>query len=92
MENGYCVTSSGRDQNRGVVTISRRDGGSADAQAECLKSCQATPGATGCEVIYNRGNRGCYVHKGDIARGNNRANHKCWVFSKCKPGISQMYQ
>ena len=50
-----------------------------------MKLCQATPGATGCEVIKKPGG-GCYVHTAPIAKGNNVADHACWVFSKCNKG------
>ena len=56
----------------------------ASAQRECLKHCQFFQFATGCEVIWNQGNRGCYAHTKEVARGNGHDNHFCWVFSKCK--------
>lgn len=34
-------------------------------------------------MIWNQGNRGCYVHTQAVARGNGAAHHRCWVFSKC---------
>merc|ERR1711862_85986 len=39
------------------------------------------PGATGCEVIWDQGNRGCYVHTAEVERGNGVARHQCWIFS-----------
>ena len=54
------------------------------AQATCLDLCKKRAGATGCEVIWDQGNRGCYVHTQTVAKGNGVAKHMCWVFSKCK--------
>ena len=81
------MRSSGWDQNGGVIKVNSADGNTAQAQAECLKHCHDRAGATGCEVIWSRGNRGCYIHTRDIAYGNGRGNHMCWVFSKCKTGM-----
>ena len=83
-ERGYCVTSSGRDQNSGVKKLNNLDGDTLERQEQCLKLCRSVPGVTGCEVIWDQGNRGCYAHTQDVARGNGEARHACWVFSKCK--------
>ena len=87
-EKGFCVTSSGSDQNEGVIIINSIDGNTEESQLECLNICLAYPGSTGCEVIWNQNNRGCYIHTKPIARGNLVNNHYCWVFSKCYKGIS----
>ena len=83
-QNGFCVTSTGRDQNSGVVKLNGLDTGTAQAQAACLRLCKARQGATGCEAIWGQGNRGCYVHTQEVARGNGARNHACWVFAKRK--------
>ena len=55
----------------------------------CVRACACAcvpceyTGATGCEVIWDRPNRGCYVMTQPVARGNFVARHSCWVFSKC---------
>ena len=85
-ENGFCVLSNGGDQNSGVIKINSIDGNTDSAQAECLKRCRARSDATGCEVIWNQSNRGCYIHTSTVAKGNNANNHYCWVFSKCRKG------
>jgi len=41
--------------------------------------CAKVPGVTACEAIKNQGNRGCYAHTREVARGNGRRNHSCWV-------------
>jgi hypothetical protein len=84
IEKGFCVKSNGGDQNAGVIKLDSLDGNTAGRQASCLKRCRARQNATGCEVIWNQGNRGCYVHTASIARGNKVVRHMCWVFSKCK--------
>merc|ERR1712115_327451 len=83
MERGFCVKRNGHDQNHGVVKLNGLDGNTAQRQRKCLKMCLARRGATGCEVIWHQGNRGCYVHTREVARGNNAPRHRCWIFSKC---------
>lgn len=82
-EAGYCVKNNGKDQNSGVVKLNKIDGNTQNAQEECLSLCQAHPGATGCEIIWSLGSRGCYAHTKEVARGNGKNNHSCWVFSSC---------
>merc|ERR1712072_349175 len=84
IEKGFCVTNRGGDQDGGVIKVNSANGKSHHAQASCLRKCQARKGATGCEVIWHQGNRGCYIHTKPIARGNRVARHMCWVFSKCR--------
>jgi len=83
-EKGFCVLSNGADQNSGVIKLDSVDGNSVGQQQSCLSRCLANPRSTGCEVIWDQSNRGCYVHTQSIARGNGVARHLCWVFSKCK--------
>ena len=83
IEKGFCVLPNGGDQNSGVIKLNSVDGNTQQAQSTCLKLCRQRVGATGCEVIWNQGNRGCYVHTNTVARGNKAARHMCWVFSKC---------
>ena len=58
-------------------------GSSNDARLGCLERCKTVKGATGCEVIWNQWNKGCYVHTAEVARGNGVGNHYCWVMAKC---------
>ena len=88
IEHGFCVRSNNGDQNSGVIKLNNVDGNTAQAQATCLRLCKSYTHATGCEVIWHQGNRGCYVHTRDIARGNGVARHMCWVFSKCKQSVN----
>ena len=76
--------SSGADQNSGVKKLNSVDGNTIQAQQECLRLCSLVHGATGCEVIWDQGNRGCYAHTQDISHGNGVDRHFCWVFSKAK--------
>jgi len=85
MEKGFCVTSTGKDQNTGVVKVNAIDGNTGTAQSECLQACQAKKGATGCEVIWSQSNRGCYIHTQPIAKGNGVNRHSCWVFPQTSP-------
>ena len=74
-ENGFCVLSNGADQNNGVKKsdplILNGD--------QCLKWCESQKDLTGCEFIWNQGNKGCYAHHESVSRGNGRANHYCWI-------------
>ena len=84
IEKGFCVLPNGGDQNGGVIKLNNVDGDTEQAQATCLDLCKKRADATGCEVIWHQGNRGCYVHTQTVARGNGAARHMCWIFSKCK--------
>ena len=81
-EKGFCVLSNGEDQDSGVKKLNSVDGNTTQAQQECLKLCASVHGVTGCEVIWNLGNKGCYAHTQDISHGNGDDRHFCWVFSK----------
>jgi len=83
-EDGFCVKSNGADQNSGVIKKNSNQGNKVAAQEACLKICSEHKGATGCEVIWDQSNRGCYIQTQPIAKGNGVPRHYCWVFSKCK--------
>jgi len=85
VEPGYCVRADGADQNDGVFKVDESNDGSEQNQQDCLWRCRnQVPGATGCELIWDRDNHGCYAHTQSIDRGNGDDQHKCWVFSKCQ--------
>jgi len=86
-EAGFCVKQDGRDQNSGVIKLNDLDGNTVRRQEDCLKLCLARPGVTGCEVIWNQGNRGCYAHTQPVSRGNNVDRHKCWICDQ-KPALT----
>ena len=83
-EDGFCIKQDGRDQNSRVKKLNSFDGKAIERQEQCVELCKRENEATGCEVIWGQGNRGCYVHKAEIARGNGGDRHYCWVFSRCK--------
>ena len=84
-ENGFCVDANNGDVKDGVIKINSGDYLTPDAEQSCLKLCKSYKGATGCETIWNQGNKGCYIHTNPaIVKGNGATNHHCWVFSKCK--------
>jgi len=87
MEPGFCVMANGTDQNEGVIKLNEVDGNTPEAQATCLDLCQEEEGATGCEVIWDQSNRGCYAHTSEVDRGNKANNHTCWIFSKCQDEV-----
>ena len=85
-ELGFCVKSTGLDQNSGVQKIDSNDEDTLERQEQCLISCKSVTGATGCEVIWGERHSGCYAHTQEIASGNGVGRHYCWVFSKCNEG------
>jgi hypothetical protein len=78
-QKGYCVTSTGRDQNSGVKKLNNLDINTNERRMECLGLCSQVKGATACEGIWSQGNRGCYAHTQPVARGNGRDRHICWT-------------
>ena len=78
-EAGFCVTADGSDQNAGVIRLQYGDFNTPEAELVCLQMCACYVGATGCEMIWNQSNRGCYVHTQPIARGNGAGRHSCYV-------------
>jgi hypothetical protein len=85
-EKGFCVRGDGIDQNAGVIKLDQVDyGPSIDKLKECLDMCIAFSEkayVTGCESIWDQGNRGCYVHTSSVAKGNNVDMHQCWIVKK----------
>ena len=79
---GFCLDSYGNDQNGGVVKLRGGDFGPSEAkQMECVEKCIAASAVrkvTGCEAIWNQGNRGCYIHTKEVERGNGSDKHSCW--------------
>lgn len=80
---GYCLDSSGNDQNTGVVQIYGGDFGPDESlQMDCLDRCNkasAVRRITGCEAIWWQNNRGCYIHTKEIAFSRNNDRHSCWI-------------
>ena len=56
-QQGYCVTSWGKDQNSGVKKLDSLDGNNKNRQEQCLKKCRSVAGVTGCELIWDTANR-----------------------------------
>ena len=81
MEDGYCLDIDGEDQNERVIQLDMNMG-EGHLFMTCLQLCLAHPGATGCEVIWNEDNHGCYLHTSEVALGSGSDNHKCWILSK----------
>jgi len=77
---GFCVKGNGADQNHGVIKLNSVNGNTEESQELCLYKCKDTSGAfTGCEIIWDQSNRGCYRHTGEVARGNGVGRHFCWI-------------
>jgi len=81
-QQGFCVKSNGGDQNSGVIKLDSNGGYSEARRDECYWKCKAATAAvkTGCELIWNQGNQGCYLHTSTVDHGNKVRNHKCWIF------------
>ena len=64
-----------RQQNAGVIKVNSVNGNSVDAQKICMAACLNHKGATGCEVIWDQSNRGCYIHTSKVIDHGNRVPH-----------------
>ena len=74
---GFCL-SNGNDQNSGVIKLDAANGGSSVREAQCLADCKEhSADWTGCEVIWDQGNQGCYVHTEHVNSANSVDRHKC---------------
>jgi len=86
-QKGFCVLSNNRDQNSGVKLLEAGDfldkkfEKDEDKVAHCLHlcACHKEDPVTGCEMIWNQSNRGCYVHTDFIAKGNGVERHSCYL-------------
>merc|ERR1719206_31238 len=72
-ELGWCLDSSGNDQNSGTVSL-----GLKSSMDQCLYDCKKTAGATGCEYSRNY----CSVHTQDVASGSGHSSHQCYVLTE----------
>jgi len=80
-EDGFCVKADNRDQNSGVIKLSSIDtDDEGDLHKKCLEMCATYIGVTGCEMIWDQGNRGCYAHTDEIDGGGNGVDrHSCYL-------------
>jgi len=80
-QNGFCVRSNGSDQNAGVEKLHTMDYyDEGDRHKQCLEMCAAVVGVTGCEMIWDQDNRGCYAHTDNIdGGGNGKVRHSCYL-------------
>jgi len=82
VETGWCVNADNIYPDRGVKKINSINGNTEEAQRECLQTCLDHEGATGCQVIWDQENRGCYIMTGIIDHGNGSDLHLCWLFNE----------
>merc|ERR1712028_44333 len=74
---GFCM-SNANDQNSGVTTLDGGDYEGNTREAQCLAQCKEhSADWTGCEMIWDQSNRGCYVHTEHVNYANNVDKHKC---------------
>merc|ERR1712232_1513540 len=79
-QDGFCVKANGGDQNSGVKKVLTGNYGKTNESKQlCLEECSKYPEATGCEMIWDQGNKGCYVHTQEVARGNGAKRHYCYL-------------
>jgi hypothetical protein len=75
---GFCVTHNNNDQNSGVTKLDGGDYEGNTREAQCLAQCKEhSADWTGCEVIWDQNNKGCYVHTEHVNSANNVDKHKC---------------
>merc|ERR1712028_101958 len=74
---GFCM-SNADDQNNGVTKLDGSNYEGNTKEALCLAQCKEhSADWTGCEVIWDQGNAGCYVHTEHVNSANSVARHKC---------------
>merc|ERR1712195_88439 len=74
---GFCL-SNGNDQNSGVTKLDEGNYEGNTKEAQCLAQCkERSADWTGCEVIWDQGNAGCYVHTEHVNSANSYVRHKC---------------
>ena len=73
------MKANNHDQNSGVVKLNSINGNTQSAKDACLKRCLSYSTATGCEIIWDQTNRGCYLHTDHVARGSGYIRHGCWI-------------
>jgi hypothetical protein len=81
-QDGFCVKADGVDQNSGVILLDGLDGypDDGDLHKECLEMCAVVIGVTGCEMIWDQNNKGCYAHTDNInGGGNGVVRHSCYL-------------
>ena len=49
----------------------------------CLEACLSQTDVTGC--MFHPATKTCGTHSKGVADGDDDADFKCWVFSRCKP-------
>jgi len=81
---GYCTVNR-EDQNSGVLKVSSQNMNSDNIREQCLDVCKTVPGATGCEVVWDLINQGCYVHTQRITEASGAARHYCAIFGSSTP-------
>jgi hypothetical protein len=80
---GACANKLGIEQQDGVIKLLNGDFSTEAEQRRCLQTCQALEGATGCQVVWNSGQRGCYAHTATVDSHTQSSRHVCWIFSEC---------
>ena len=84
-ERGICANNNGLHVRYGMKTLDRLDVHTSNREDDCLRKCSYVAGVTGCELIWNSKDAGCYAHTAIyITQGNGEGGHACWVFSKCR--------
>jgi len=79
-QSGFCVDDDGADIKKNVYKLDSLDGNDQERHEECLAKCRSA-GGTGCELVWGRWNKGCYVHTRTVAAGSGRSNYMCWGFN-----------
>merc|ERR1712080_238246 len=59
--------------------VYRASGSDYWSESQCINWCNQYSFGTGCELIRNQANRGCYLHTEAVSKGNGVANHYCWI-------------
>ena len=95
MEKGGCADENCQINTSDVIPLDNKDEeNTLERQIECLNLCKSTDGATGCEVVWGPGKKGCYVHKKSVTQvkasctNGEKDGCSCWIFDKCRKDLS----
>uniref|UniRef100_A0A7S1B3G8 Uncharacterized protein n=1 Tax=Corethron hystrix TaxID=216773 RepID=A0A7S1B3G8_9STRA len=74
---GFCIK-----QNNRRPKLKTFLGGVSDynyLKQKCIHECIRHEGYTGCEVVWNGREAGCYVHTEFVVQHKEKSNHFCWI-------------
>jgi len=93
-EAGYCVNVNNKTPSNHIRLDNQDYGQDEESKSKCLSLCASYTGeqrATGCLTIHSQSNRGCYLHTGEVYRGNGVSRHNCAVMNQYTPATIDQF-